>query len=455
MYRKPLALLSLVLSLLGQAAPLPTAFPYPLKVSHLPNGLTVVRVTFPSPGLVAYVTAVRVGSRNEVEAGRSGYAHFFEHMMFRGTEKNPQGTRERFLLKNGYEDNAFTTDDFTLYHSVGPSAALEQLLDLEADRFANLKYSEAAFQTEAKAVLGEYHKDAAGPDLKVEEALLAAAFQKHPYRHTTLGFYKDVEAMPQGFSYSQSFFKRWYTPDNTLLFIVGDFDDSKLMTWVQAKYGPWAGNASRLAIPGEPPQREQRVAKVSWDEPTLPRLYNAWHIPGASLKNHDTSLVTVLGAYLAGPTSPLYKTLVLEKQWAESVGDQSFEHRDPHLLVVSMTLKEASHLEAAQKVLNAQVKALVSAKVDKKRFETIKSNLRYGMLMGLETPLAVAQQLAVDAAVFGSPDALLHQVEGIEKVKPDQLVAFARHNLVAKNRTLLTLRSKPSTAIPNAAETHR
>ena len=131
MYRKPLALLSLILSLLGQAAPLPTAFPYPLKVSHLPNGLTVVRVTFPSPGLVAYVTAVRVGSRNEVEAGRSGYAHFFEHMMFRGTEKNPQGTRERFLLKNGYEDNAFTTDDFTLYHSVGPSAALEQLLDLE------------------------------------------------------------------------------------------------------------------------------------------------------------------------------------------------------------------------------------------------------------------------------------------------------------------------------------
>jgi zinc protease len=423
----------------AHAAPGP--FPYPLKMDTLPNGLTVVRVAYPSPGLLAYATVVRVGSRNEVEPGRSGYAHFFEHMMFRGTAKHPPGARERFLQSNGFLDNAFTTDDFTLYHTTGPSTALEQLVEVEADRFQHLAYEEPAFQTEARAVLGEYRKDAASPDLKVEEGLAATAFTTHPYRHTTLGFLKDIEAMPQGFAYSREFFKRWYTPDNAMIFVVGDFDDAKLMKAITAAYGDWAGKASTVHIPGEPPQKDQRTKVVEWPEPTLPRLYNAWHVPGASLKTNDAALIDVLGGYLAGPTSPLYKQLVLEKQWAESVGDQTTHHRDPHLLLLGITLKDAKHIDGAQKVINTEVKALVTGKVDKKRVEAVKSNLHYGLYMGLSTPEAVAQALAVDAAIFGAPDALAREMEAISKVKPEQLQPFAKRALVARNRTVLTLRS--------------
>src|ERR671916_641167 len=127
-------LLPLLLLLLGPALPAAaqsgasTAFPYTLKTDRLPNGLTVVRVPYPSQGIIAYVTLVRVGSRNEVEPGKTGFAHFFEHMMFKGTKNNPEGTRERVMGTFGYDDNAFTADDVTVYYSYGPSAGLPQLI---------------------------------------------------------------------------------------------------------------------------------------------------------------------------------------------------------------------------------------------------------------------------------------------------------------------------------------
>jgi zinc protease len=416
-------------------------FPYPIDSTVLPNGLTVVRVHYPSPGLVAYYSLVRVGSRNEVEPGRTGFAHFFEHMMFRGTARFPEGAREKFLESVGIADNAFTTDDFTLFHTFGPSSALEKLIDVEADRFEHLSYDEPTFQTEAKAVLGEYHKDAAGPELKVDETLVSTAFTRHPYSHTTLGFLKDVEAMPQEYDYSKQFFQRWYTPDNVMLFVVGDFDDAKVMGWIQDKYGHWAGRSADVAIPAEPKQAGQRQAEVRWPTPTLARLLNAWHVPAASLKTDDQAIVEVLGPYLAGPTSPLYHQLVLEKQWAESVSVDSYAHRDPNLLTLSATLKDPKYLAPTQEAFNKQVKGLVGGKLDPKRIEAIKSNLRYAVLMELDSPDKVAQELAVYAGAFGAPDSLPQLFNHIKAVKPGMIQDFAKRYLLASNRTLLVLRS--------------
>src|SRR5256885_10148059 len=138
-------------------------FPYQTHVKELPNGLKLVAVPFDSPGIIAYYTVVRAGSRNEVEAGLSGFAHFFEHMMFRGTPKYPTDKYNDVLRDLGVDSNAFTTDDWTCYHNTAPANALETIMDLESDRFQNLKYSLDDFQKEAKAVLGEYNKNASSP----------------------------------------------------------------------------------------------------------------------------------------------------------------------------------------------------------------------------------------------------------------------------------------------------
>ncbi|MBX5482045.1 MAG: insulinase family protein [Myxococcaceae bacterium] len=414
-------------------------FPYELKVSTLPNGLTVVRVPFHSPGLVAYYSVARVGSRNEVEPKHTGFAHFFEHMMFKGTAAHPEGSREKILAKGGFDDNAYTTDDFTTYHSYGPSSALKELVEVEADRFKNLSYSEPSFQTEAKAVLGEYHKNAARPELKLEETLLSTAFTKHTYQHTTLGFYDDIKAMPGYYEYSKEFFRRWYTPDNVVLVIVGDFDDAQLMGWIAKNYGDWKGHKADVKIPAEPSQGELCAATLPWEGPALPRLMLAWHTPAARLDTRDAAIQEVLAAYLVGPTSELHKELVLDRQLLESITSWYYPHRDPNLFTIDATLKDEKNREAALDRINKAIRDLVSNRVDGKRVEAIKSNARYGILMNLESPDDVAGQLAQFIGVYGDPMALEKHLQNIAMVKPQDLVQFARRYFIARNRTEISL----------------
>jgi len=448
-----IALLLLTVAALAGAAVAQKAqqpfFPYPMRVEKLKNGMTVVRVPFRSPGLVAYYTVVRVGSRNEVEPLHTGFAHFFEHVMFKGTKRFPEGTRDKLLASLGFNDNAYTEDDFTLYHSFGPSSGLQQLVEVEADRFRNLSYSEETFQTEAKAVLGEYHKSAANPELKIEEELARTAFERHTYRHTTLGFYEDIKRMPQYYSYSLEFFHRWYAPDNAMLFVVGDFDDAKLMQWVRENYGPWKGTSARMRIPSEPRQQGEREAKIEWPTPTLPRLIHAWHTPGSTLEDLNSAIQSVLGAYLVGPTSPLYKELVLDKHLAESIGTRFYDHRDPHLFALQATLSDEQSRERVEVAFEAAVQQLLDADVDAKRVADIKSNLRYALPMSLETAEQVAEQLAVHAGVYGAPNALELHYRDLVKVQPGDLVAFARRHLVPRNRTTLALTAKE---LPQAQE---
>lgn len=438
------ALAALALASPASAQKKEPSFPYPLKTSALSNGLTVVRVPFDSPGLVAYYTVVRVGSRNEVEEGHTGFAHFFEHMMFKGTPSWPEGKREAVLGRLGFNENAFTSDDITVYHLTGPSSGLERLIELEADRFRNLDYSEQTFQTEAKAVNGEYLKSAANPRLKIREALGAAAFTRHPYRHTTIGFYEDIQKMPGYYQYSKEFFRRWYTPDNTLVFVVGDFDDGALMGLIEKHYGPWRGKAARVQIPVEPPQKKERAAQVEWPTPTLPRHLHAWHTPASTLKSMDGAVQNVLAPYLSGPTSPLYKTLVLEEQLTETVGSDFYDHRDPTLFSLTATLKDEKHRAEVKAAFDDAVRELASGKVDERRVQDVKDNLRYGLLMALETPSETALQLAYHAGIFGSADALDAHLRNISRVTPQQLVAFARKHLKDSNRTVLTFTFKPA-----------
>ncbi|MBL8921010.1 MAG: insulinase family protein [Myxococcaceae bacterium] len=430
-------LLSLCLALPAAAQPPPPrAFPWPITTTTLRNGLTVMRVPFASPGLVAYYTVVRVGSRNEVEPGHTGFAHFFEHMMFRGTKRFPEGARSALLGKLGFTENAFTSDDVTVYTINGPATALDTLVDVEADRFRNLEYAEEPFKTEAAAVLGEYNKNAANPALKIEEAVLGAAFSKHPYQHTTLGFVEDIRAMPTRYEYSKQFFKRWYTPDNCVVVVVGDFDDAKLMKAIEAQYGPWTGKAAKLTIPAEPPLAGPREAKVTWTSPTLPRTALHFRTPASTLRAKDGAIMTVLAQYLAGPTSPLFKSLVLDKQLVDRLDPSYFDHRDPFLFGLEAKLKDERHRAEVNAALQAAIDEVMKS-VDDQRLADIRDHLRFGLLMQLESPDEVAEALAWATGIFGSPEALERQQQQLLAVTAKDLVAFAKTHLTAKNRVTL------------------
>ena len=436
-------LLAVLVTVPALAAEPAKAFPWPVRTSRLANGLTVMRVPYASPGLVAYYTVVRVGSRNEVEPGHTCFAHFFEHMMFRGTRRFPEGARTALLGSLGFNENAFTSDDVTVYTVNGPTAQLDTLVDVEADRFRALEYAEEPFKTEAAAVLGEYNKNAANPGLKIEETLLGAAFTKHPYRHTTLGFLDDIRAMPTRYEYSKQFFRRWYTPDNCVVIVVGDFDDTTLMQTIEKAYGPWTGRAATVSIPKEPPFTGPRTAELTWTSPTLPRTGLFFRVPASPPGSKEAALLTVLGQYLAGPTSPLFTSLVLERQLVEKLAPSADEHRDPYLFGLEARLKDEAHRAEVDRALTDTIATLAKGTVDEQRLADIRDHLRFGLLMELESPAAIAEALAMAVGISGDVDALEKGQRHLATLTSAELVAFVRAHLVPKNQLALRFLVKP------------
>jgi zinc protease len=179
-------------------------FPFPAKIEQLENGLKIVSVPLGNPDIIAFYTVVRSGSRNEIEPGKSGFAHFFEHMMFKGTRQVPKAAYDELLTRLGAGTNGFTTDDYTCYYVVFAGREnLEQVVKVEADRFINLYYTEDMIKTEAPVIDGEYNTSAANPGRRLLELLRDTAFTAHSYKHTTLGFLKDIQDLPNQFEYSQ------------------------------------------------------------------------------------------------------------------------------------------------------------------------------------------------------------------------------------------------------------
>ena len=429
----------------ASAAGTTRAFPFAREVHTLPNGLRVVLIPYDSPGLVAYYTLMRVGSRNEAEPGRSGYAHFFEHMMFRGTPTHPGEEASRTMSKLGLSTNAFTSNDMTVYHLYGPARALPTIIEYEADRFQHLAYNEEQFKTEAGAILGEYVKSASNPEQILDERLSETAYTVHTYRHTVIGYLDDVKAMPSGFAYSREFFRRYYTPDNATIVIVGDFDNRATLAAVTKAYGGWKGKLDAVKIPVEPPQTAPRSAHVAWKLPTLPRLYLGWHAPAAADVG-ATAVQSVLGDYLFGPTSPLYQDLVLGRQLVDSMEVTWEPSRDPALFGVLLRVKKPGDVATAQQTVLAELGKLAAGEVDRKRLDAVRSNLKYEAILRLDTAARVAVTLARTSAQTGDVDYMNKLYARIDRLQPAELAAFAKRWLTDGNRTTVTLTSGGSTA---------
>ena len=414
------------------------AFPFPTEVHTLPNGLRIVFVPYDSPGLVAYYTLMRVGSRNEPEQGRSGYAHFFEHMMFRGTPTHSGEDWSQTMTRLGLNTNASTWNDQTIYFLYGPAKALPTVIDYEADRFQHLDYSEDQFKTEAGAILGEYAKSASNPGLILEEKIADTAFTKHTYRHTTIGYLDDVKAMPSGFAYSREFFRRYYTPDNATLIVAGDFDKKATLAHITRAYSGWKGKLDAAKITAEPPQTAPRTAHVDWKSPTLPRLFLGWHTPAAG-DLEATAVQSVLNDYLFGPTSALHADLVLGRQLVDSLDGTWERSRDPSLFGVEAHIKKAADIDTVNKAVLDDIAKLAAGHVDTARFDAVRSNLKYGAILRLDTAARVAITLALSASPTNDLDALNKLYARIVRLKPAELSAFAKKWLTEANRTTVTL----------------
>ncbi|MFI5371947.1 MAG: M16 family metallopeptidase [Candidatus Eisenbacteria bacterium] len=436
--RSGLITAALVLAMTAPASA--KVFPFPYQVHTLQNGLKVYLIPMPSPGLVAYYSVVRTGSRDEVEAGHSGFAHFFEHMMFRGTEKYPARVYDQIVTAMGADANAYTTDDYTCFHLALSTPDLAKVIEIEADRFQNLSYAEADFQTEAGAVYGEYRKGRTEPFEVLDEAIRDTAYDVHTYKHTTIGFEKDIAAMPTMYDYSRSFFKRFYRPDNVVILVTGDFDPAKTLDQIRKAYEDWKPGYVAPDVKPEPEQTRERTVNVAYPGRTLPILTFAWKGMTFDPGSREQAAALLLGDLAFGQTSDVYKDLVLDKRIVQRLTPDFSPNRDPGLWAVYAMVGKEENLDVAKQALAAAVKRYQDAPPDAKRLEDLKKRRRYQMLMGLDTPDHVAGSLAQTVALTGGIEAVDRLYETIDQVTPADIQTLARKYLQDGHRTVAILK---------------
>lgn len=433
--------LALAAALLAAPVSSPGFLAHAPRVDKLDNGLTIVTVPFDSPGVVAYFTLIRAGSRDEVEQGKSGYAHLFEHLMFRGTETMPAAEYERKMQSLGVDNNAFTTSDFTLFIPTLPKDSLAELVPIEAERFQHLAYTQASYKDETGAVLGEYNKTAASPLLSMEEALLSLAFTTHTYGHTTLGFKRDVEAMPGAYDYSRSFYHRFYTPDNCTLFVVGDVDAERVLELVKASYGQWSGTRAITPIQAEAEQVVPRSRSITWKSPTAPRLMEGFKIPATGASVADAAALALVAALVFGESSELYQTLVVKEQKVLELGADPDDvlHRDPGLFLVTAKLKASTPFAEIERSIDDALAKVGRGETPRSKLDAVRSHVKNALTLSLETPQAVAIALASWTAFTGDVRSLEAYVAALAAVAPEDVARVARTYLVPARRNVVTL----------------
>ena len=429
-----------VLATPAQAAP-GQAFPFPVHEKTLPNGLHVYVVNYDSPGLVAYYTIVRTGSRNEVEPGKSGFAHFFEHMMFRGTDRYSQDEYNAVIKEMGADSNAYTSDDLTVYHTLAGKAALPKIVEIEADRFQHLKYPEPDFQKEARAVLGEYNKNASNPIEKMIETLYDHAFTTHTYKHTTMGFLKDIEDMPNQFAYSRQFFDRYYRPDNVTILVAGDVEPENVFDLIEREYGGWTPGPRRPPVGPEPPQQKEKRAELKWNGATLPMLLEGFHTPAFSIKTVDGPALDVLAELLFAERAPLYKKLVITEQKVESMSGSNDPHVDPNLFTVLARVKKPEDLAYVETAIHDEVARIAREGVDAKTLVDVLSHVKYAFAGRLSTADRTANTAAQFIALTGSLASINEYFALYDRVTSADVKRVAQRYFTPSNRTVVTLKA--------------
>ncbi|HVT44782.1 MAG TPA: pitrilysin family protein [Thermoanaerobaculia bacterium] len=420
--------------------------PFKATEKTLPNGLKVIVVPTGFPNIVSLQIPVKTGSRNEVEPGKSGFAHFFEHMMFRGTAKYPTAAYQDIITNAGARQNAYTTDDFTNYHITFAKEDLEKMLEIEADRFMNLRYSEEDFKTESRAVLGEYNKNSANPFSKLFEVQRDNAFTTHTYKHTTMGFLADIEEMPNQFDYSKTFFDRWYRPENTAIIIAGDVEPAKAIALVEKYWGSWKRGTYKVDIPQEPEPKGPKYAHVPWDTPTLPIVSVGFHGPAFSETNREMAAVNMLLDVYFGQTSDLYKKLVEQEQKVDVLFAFQPLNEDPSLITIGARLKNIDDaLHVRQEILETVAKARAET-LPEQRLAAAKSNARYGFARTLDNTDAIASTLARFVRYSRSYDTLNQIYRLFDALTPADLNAGARKWLTDNRMIVTTLSTQPMPA---------
>ena len=430
------------------AAPKPPDLP--IEAYRLPNGLKVVLSRDPTVPRVVVSVAFHVGSKDE-RAGRTGFAHFFEHMMFRGTKNVPN--YDIPLQEAGAQTNAFTSEDMTVYFETVPENYLQRALYMEAERLAFLPSAldREKFATEREVVKNERRQSIENvPYGLASETLQAKVFPDgHPYSWSVIGSMKDLDASTT--EDLKRFFGEFYHPGNATLCLVGDFDPEPTKKWIAEYFGPLAAGPARKAI--EPPAAPAVALRVEQaDDVQLPRVYWAW--PTVADDHPDAPALDLLADVLAGgDASRLHKALVLDSRVAADVSASSDTKEAAGLFTLDATASEGKTTADVERLLTAEFARLRREPPTADELARALALFEKSNYAALTPPLGRAVALAIGFAQKDDPAYYRKDFARYLAVTPADLARVAAKYLVPEKVVLEIRPAKPGEAESPAAPT--
>ncbi|HEX2984565.1 MAG TPA: pitrilysin family protein [Ignavibacteriales bacterium] len=401
----------------------------------LENGLHVILHEDNSTPIIAITVTYHVGSKNE-QPNRTGFAHFFEHLMFEGSENIKRGEYDTYVQNAGGQLNASTSFDQTFYYETLPSNQAELGLWLESERMLHLKVDSIGVETQRGVVKEERRQGLENrPYGSIMEQTFSHAFKEHPYRWTPIGSaqYIDMATLDE----FMQFYKTFYVPNNAVLTIAGDFKTDEMKTLIEKYFGDISKGTNEIYRPNvvEPAQTAE-IRDTVFDNIQLPAVIQAYHIPKQGTDDYYAlqMLTTLLSG---GQSSRLYKKLVDEERKALQVASFPFSLEDPGLFLVLAITNAGVAADEVEALIDGEIENAKMKLVDEKEFEKLRNQVESDFYSQNSTVLGKARNLAEYELFFGDANLINTEIERYLKVTREDVKNAANKYLTKENRTVL------------------
>jgi zinc protease len=408
----------------------------PFKHMTLPNGLQVYTVEDHKSPTVAVQVWYHVGSKDDPN-GRSGFAHLFEHMMFKGNEHLTPDAFDDLTENIGGENNAYTADDVTVYHEVVPSNYLEPILWAEAERMSALALNEQNFTSERDVVKEEYRQRIlANPYGEFYLDIDRKSFAVHPYKRPGIGSIAELNAskLPE----VRAFHSTFYRPDNATLIVVGDFKQEELDGWIKKYFGAISKPTEKIprVTVKEPPRKEDKLETSYSAKAPLPAIAVTYLAP--SVRSKDAPALSLVEEILAGGVSSrLYQAMVYEQQVAQAVSCSADLHEDLGLLVFRTVLASGKPIANAKKSLADQIDNVLKEGVTEAELDKAKHRLLTSKLLERETANGKASALGEAAVIYGDATRVNTDLAMVQAVTAAQIKEVLNKYITGKKKVVI------------------
>ena len=402
----------------------------------LENGLKVLLLEDHKSPAVTFQVWYRVGARNEKD-GKSGLAHFLEHMMFKGTPTTKPEEYSRIIAKNGGQSNAFTSSDVTVYFATMSREKIAIELGLEADRMANALLGDTYFEPEKKVIQEERRlRTEDNPVSALAEVASAVAFTVHPYRRPVVGWMDDILNLAR--QDLVDFYKLYYAPNNAFIVAVGDFSSAEILPKIRAAFGKIPRGPEAPAVRAEEPEQRGERRVILKKEAELPFVLLFYRAP--NLKSPDSFALDVLSVVLAGGrSSRLHHELVYQKRLVRSVdADYSSVSIDPMGFSIYAQLLPSADPANVEREIDRQLDRVKSALVSERELQKAKNQIEAAFVFAQDSIFGQAMKIG-QYEVAGGWRLIDGYLDGIRKVNRDDIQRVAKQYLDRDRRTVGTL----------------